>query len=71
MRSCAVCCACDHLCEADMIKQTLCALVVLLGLLHSSLVAKAEIYRWVDEKGRVQYNDTRPEGNKAKNLVKY
>ena len=54
-----------------MINQTLCALVVLLGLLHSSLVAQAEIYRWVDEKGRVQYSDTRPEDNKAKNLVKY
>ena len=41
--------------------------LLLLGLLLPVAVAQAEVYRWVDEKGRVHYGD-RPAGNEAERV---
>lgn len=43
-------------------KKVLCVL----GLILFPFLANAEIYKWVDEKGRIQYGDRPPETEKAK-----
>ncbi len=41
--------------------------LLLLGLLLPVALAQAEVYRWVDEKGRVHYGD-RPAGDRAERV---
>ncbi len=44
------------------------ALFFLVALLLSSMVANAEFYKWVDDKGNVHFTDTPPKGEKAEEL---
>ena len=44
------------------------ALFFLVALLFSSMVANAEFYKWVDDKGNVHFTDTPPKGEKAEEL---
>lgn len=42
------------------------SILSLLLITGAALSAQAQVYRWVDEQGRVQYSDRKPEDGKAK-----